>query len=253
MQSLTDEVKDAHLRLMWSGWSRHAVVIVRDMLFSSVPTYRLMRALSRTANQLADRDTELVIEGFPRSANTFSEVALYISQGADFKMAHHGHYPVHVKHALALGKPCVVLIRDPMSAVASLIDLGTPDDIGQLLDRYASYYSYILTVIDQVLIWDFTEVTENFPAQVALLNKRFAMHLNVPSASEVSQGRVYSVADDMRGYMHKESPQNEDALKRQRRHSLKSHSQMIADHPKFEKSQHVHQQVMTERHRQEQI
>lgn len=250
VQILTGEVREPHLKLLWSGWARHVVVFVRDMLFSSVPTYRLIRALSRTANQLAERDTELVIEGFPRSANTFSEVALLVSQGPDFKVAHHGHYPVHVKHALALGKPCVVLIREPASAIASLIDLGTPDDIGQLCDRYFFYYNYVLTIMDKVLIWDFEAVTENFPAQIETLNQRFAMRLNVPPAKEVSQHEIYSIADGLRGYTHKESPQNDAVLKNRRLSNLRSHRELINANPKFERCYRVFHQVMTERHRQ---
>jgi len=40
---------------------------------------------------LVTKDTEIVIEGYPRSANTFAVVAFLLAQGHPVKIAHHLH------------------------------------------------------------------------------------------------------------------------------------------------------------------
>src|SRR5205814_3293356 len=59
-------------------------------------------------------ETEVVIEGFPRSGNTFAVAAFHYAQRPrDVKIAHHAHVPAQLLSAVRLGLPAVVLVRDP--------------------------------------------------------------------------------------------------------------------------------------------
>ena len=47
-------------------------------------------------NLLVKKDTEIVIEGYPRSANTFAVAAFLLAQGRPVKIAHHLQVPAQV-------------------------------------------------------------------------------------------------------------------------------------------------------------
>ena len=65
--------------------------------------------------------TQLVIEGFPRSGNTFSVIAFEHAQREAVRIAHHLHVPAQIIRAARWQIPSIVLIRDPVDAVASLL------------------------------------------------------------------------------------------------------------------------------------
>jgi len=84
--------------------------------------YLLLRRLRPRTRRLAvERDTELVIEGFLRSANTFAVAAFGFAQQRDVEIAHHMHAPAQVIPAVRMGIPTLVLIRHPKDAVLSLV------------------------------------------------------------------------------------------------------------------------------------
>src|SRR5262245_32533170 len=59
------------------------------------------------------RDTEAIIEGFPRSANTFAATAFQLAQTKPVRVAHHLHVPSQIIAGARWGIPTIVLVRDP--------------------------------------------------------------------------------------------------------------------------------------------
>jgi hypothetical protein len=72
---------------------------------------------------LVTEDTDICIEGFPRSANSFAVGAFRYAQPRPVKIAHHTHVPANVMRACEWGIPTVVLIRSPYDAIVSRIAL----------------------------------------------------------------------------------------------------------------------------------
>ncbi len=68
---------------------------------------------------ITNQSTELVIEGFPRSANSFSVTAFRRLQQKKVNIAHHHHVPAQIIKAINLQIPILVLIRSPKDAVIS--------------------------------------------------------------------------------------------------------------------------------------
>ena len=62
-------------------------------------------------------ETELVIDGFTRSATTFAVYALQLSQERPVRLAHHLHAPAQLIEAARRGVPALVLIREPRGAI----------------------------------------------------------------------------------------------------------------------------------------
>jgi hypothetical protein len=78
--------------------------------------FRLLRT-RRSVERLVTPDTQLVIEGFPRSGNSFARRAFVMAQNESShktRIAHHIHVPAQVVRAARWRIPTLVLIRrDP--------------------------------------------------------------------------------------------------------------------------------------------
>ena len=120
---------------LYRGRYGFAVHVGRDLLRLRLhlrrPVSRLpyawdaaMYARADKRSTLARRDSALVIEGFPRSGNTFSVAAFQIANGQDLHVGRHLHGAPHVLRAVRLGLPTVVLIRRPREAVLSYLTRG---------------------------------------------------------------------------------------------------------------------------------
>ena len=61
---------------------------------------------------VARPDSQLVIEGFPRSGNTWTEALIRAYAKDPVRLAHHSHAPAHVLYALKEKIPVLLLARD---------------------------------------------------------------------------------------------------------------------------------------------
>jgi hypothetical protein len=122
---------------------------------------------------LVQRDTEAVIEGFPRSANTFATTAFELAQPNFVPIAHHRHVPAQVIAATRLGIPTIVLVRDPEEAVLSLFIWTPYITIKQWLKEYVRFHRRILPYRDGFVVARFEDVTTDFGAVIRRLNRQF--------------------------------------------------------------------------------
>ena len=117
--------------------------------------------------------TELVIDGFTRSATTFAVYAFQLAQDSPVRLAHHLHAPAQLIEAARRGIPAVALIREPQGAILSQLfqepDVALPD----ALFAYARCYERLMPYRDSLVIGEFRQVTEDFGAVIRQLNKRF--------------------------------------------------------------------------------
>ncbi len=79
--------------------------------FASPEAYR--------TNGLVNRDTELVIEGFPRSGNSFAVIAMMLAQKNPLRIAHHFHVPAQIIYACRHKIPVLVILRKASDAIIS--------------------------------------------------------------------------------------------------------------------------------------
>lgn len=118
-------------------------------------------------------DTELVIEGFARSGNTFSKLAFEFAQPKQVKLLTHLHTAAAVIAAVRMQIPTVVLIRKPEDAILSAFIQGERWTIKQQLKRYLSFYMPIFSYNEEYLIALFDEVVDDFAKVIHLVNERF--------------------------------------------------------------------------------
>lgn len=154
-------------------WTLRTVVGRSPRLFD--PLYR---AFNESPTRLVSRDTEIVIEGFPRSGNSFSVNAFTWAQARAVSIANHIHTPGQVTAGLRLGKPVCVLIRNPRDAIPALLAKIPHFSPSDACAAYNVYYRSLLPLRSDVVIAPFEDVTSDFGAVISRLNEKFSMNFN---------------------------------------------------------------------------
>jgi hypothetical protein len=122
---------------------------------------------------VVDSETELVIDGYTRSASTFAVYALQLAQDRPVRIAHHLHAPAQVIAAARMAVPALVLIREPEGAILSQLVREPKVDLRDALVAYSRFYSCLLPYLPSFVVADFEEVTRDFGAVTRRLNERF--------------------------------------------------------------------------------
>jgi len=120
-----------------------------------------------------NRETQVVIEGFPRCGNTFAVVAFQKAQDRQVKIAHHLHVAAQVFRAARLNIPTLVLIREPLDAISSLIVRHPEREIDRSLIEYNMFYRSILPLREKYAVSDFKETVSDLGLATARLNELF--------------------------------------------------------------------------------
>lgn len=135
--------------------------------------------------------TQLVIEGFPRSANTFAVWAFRQAQPEDVQVAHHFHYPAQVVRAAQWQIPTLVLIREPKEAVISLVMRDPQASLEQALRHYVSFYQTVAQYRDACVLGAFEEVIQDYGAVIERVNSRFGTHFAMFDHTEENVRQVF--------------------------------------------------------------
>jgi hypothetical protein len=135
---------------------------------------------------LVTRNSEIVIEGYPRCANSFSVLAFERAQGRKLRIGHHLHAPAQIKLGVRYGLPVLALIREPIGAAASLITRHPEISPDQALRQYVNFYECVQRHADRVVLADFRKVTSDYAQVIEAVNRRFGTQFRpyVNSSSE---------------------------------------------------------------------
>lgn len=117
--------------------------------------------------------TEICIEGFLRSGNTFTVIAFQHAQPRVVSIAHHVHAPGAVIAAVRIGTPTIVLIRPPEESVLSYVIRWPELTMGHALRSYIRFYAPLVPFRDGFIVGRFDEVTSDLGSVIRRLNARF--------------------------------------------------------------------------------
>ena len=137
------------------------------------------------------KNTELVIEGFPRSANTFAVSAFRKAQPIKLRIAHHMHVPAQIIRAVRWKIPTIVLIRHPKDAVVSLVMYDPQISITQALKCYISFYQAISFCQSGYIIASFEEAINNYSKIIQRTNYKFNTEFSDRPLSDTEQEGVF--------------------------------------------------------------
>jgi len=153
--------------------------------------YGLYRLARKDQARVVTQDTQLVIEGFPRSANTFARVAFNSAQRERVRIAHGLHVPAQVIRASRWRIPTLVLIRKPKDAVLSFA-IRDPISVDQALRYYLSFYETVEEYRDAYILGLFEEVTEDLGEVIRRINDRFGTAFSPFSHNERNVEGVFA-------------------------------------------------------------
>lgn len=142
----------------------------------------------RKRGLLVRRSNDIVIEGYPRSGNSFAVQAFqWMNSGA--RVAHHLHAPVQVSRGVSYGVPIVVLLRNPEDAVASALVQAPFKSLRESLKEWIAFYTVVLRERPRLVLAPFEEVTSDFGSVIRRVNETFsrdfAAYENEASSDEV--------------------------------------------------------------------
>jgi hypothetical protein len=152
--------------------------------------YRLLRTRKDLARAVTP-DTKLVIEGFPRSGNSFARRAFIMAGNEKERIAHHLHVPAQVVRAARWRIPTLVLIRKPRDAVLSLV-IRDPISVDQALRYYLSFYETAEKYRDAYVLGLFEEVTEDFGRVIQRINDKFGTTFSLFNHDEENVSQVFA-------------------------------------------------------------
>jgi hypothetical protein len=146
---------------------------------------------------LARRDTALVIEGFPRSGNTFASAAFMVANGRDVPLGRHLHGAPHLLRAARLGVPAIALIRAPRDAVLSYVIRRPHLTVTDALIEYVDFYRTAWRARDSFVIGVFTQVTEDFGSVIDEVNERFGTTFSPFEATPEASQTAIELVEEM--------------------------------------------------------
>jgi hypothetical protein len=146
---------------------------------------------------LAGRRSAIVIEGFLRSGNTWSVAAFQVANGVDLPVAHHLHGGAHVRRAVRLGLPTVVLVRRPADAVSSyLVRRPTLTPADALLE-YLDFHRTAWPARAGFLVAPFEEAVADFGAVTDRVNVRFGTRFARFGTDPASHAAALALVEEM--------------------------------------------------------
>jgi len=186
---------------------------------------------------LVYENTDLCIDGFPRSANSFAVGAFEHAQESDVSIAHHTHVPAQLLRATDLGIPTVALIRNPVDVVISgrglELQIATVEDrpeppmyvsFARRLRAWIDFYRRIEPYTDRLVVAPFETVIRDMGVVVDAVNRKFGTSFAPFKHSEANLSAIRSG----RGY-HALPSQKRDDLKQQAHRRF--HRELSPNHP----------------------
>lgn len=146
---------------------------VKMLLGRSTWPYALYIKCRNSSKRYPCSETALTIEGYPRSANTFS---IYLAREL-FKgqlVSSHIHNISSIRAGIRVNAPCVVLFRDGLESVVSLAqkDGVEPGDRAVLegyLEQWIQMYQFVLQHCEELTLVHFKDLVSDPEGFVCLL------------------------------------------------------------------------------------
>ncbi len=154
------------------GFLRDRLYHMQSMLGGSPLYYRLF-ARGYPFNRMAvTGQTGVVIEGFPRSANSYAVVAFKLVN-PEVPIGHHLHAPVQLLQACRLEIPAALVLRAPEEAVASFMVFQGSLNADIYLKAYIRFHKLLEPCLERIVVVSFETVTSDINRMITALNQKY--------------------------------------------------------------------------------
>ncbi len=136
--------------------------------------------------EVISSQTELVIDGYTRSATTFAVYAFQLGQDRPVRLAHHLHAPAQLIVAARREVPTLLLIREPQGAICSQLIQEPRVALPDALIAYARFYRCLIPHAASFVVGEFGQVTQDYGTVIQRINERFGTSFGEFSNSDAS-------------------------------------------------------------------
>lgn len=213
--------------------------------------YKLAKRLRdpNAHERLCSKDTDLCLEGYPSSANSFTR-CLLLHLDPRLNIASHCHSIANIKIALKYGIPTVILIRNPKDVISSRMarlhpelddDVPTSKVLDEKMLMYIAFYEFVLKNIDKLLVLSFEEVVKDTEKSVSKISEAARIRFNYDDL-DIVKSRVFAAMED---WTMNHSDSERIALPTKRRESKKEKLKGKVEAAKYyEKTSAIYQNIM---------
>jgi hypothetical protein len=134
--------------------------------------------------------TELVIDGFQGSANSFATELFIQSQKHPVELSHHLHSPSQIIEAINLKIPVLLTIREPKGAVISLMSRWPHVSVNQGIRSYIAFYSKLKPYASDLIISDFEQTTKHLDVMINRVNQKFNTNFDAVNVNQFDKKKA---------------------------------------------------------------
>lgn len=157
-------------------------------------TYRMLAAARPGNYSLVDRRIEMVMDGFPRSGNTYATMA-FMRANPLARVLHHSHAAGAIHAAVQRNLPVVVLVRDPRDCVSSFCEYDKSLSAEEGLELWISFHDSLRTVRDDIAVLAFPDFTGDPSVLGTASNGRFGTQWNEPLTSDAEREEIFRLIE----------------------------------------------------------
>jgi SAM-dependent methyltransferase len=137
----------------------------------------VLRLTPRGTTRRITAATDLVIEGYPRSSNTFAAAAIAVSSGGSLTVASHVHTPSQVIDAARKKVPTLMVVREPRATVRSLVMAAPHVPVDTAIAEWVHHHRVLWPYRGSFVVGTFEQITTDLPAVLRRVNRRFGIDL----------------------------------------------------------------------------
>lgn len=155
--------------------------------------------------RVASTASEITIDGYPRSANSFSVRAFMEAQERFVRIGNHTHSPANLIRSISMDKPTILVIRKPKDAVlgyCAWVDeqsgvISKPLRRWQIqifLRRYVDFHRKIVPYLDSLVVADFDQITSDYGKIIVAVNEKFGTNFLPFIHSKSAEQSIFSMS-----------------------------------------------------------
>lgn len=176
---------------------KHRLWMLLGCYSMALPIFKFYGVLAGGGIGVVSSSTDIVIEGYPRSANTFALSAFLLAQQQQVEIAHHIHGPAQIIWAVRHSIPTLVLIREPRESVVSLVVRQPLLSLQQALKNYIRFYEKVFPYRGSFVVADFDEVTSDYGSTIERVNWQFGTSFMKFEHTDENVQRCYQLIEEM--------------------------------------------------------
>ena len=160
------------------------------------PALYLPLARMKYHDSVLSDDTELMIDGFTRSAVTFATIAFQMAQRHPVRVAHTLHASGHIVAATRRGVPTLVAIRNPDDTALSTVIREPYVTLEAALSAHARFHTRIAPYRSRFVVGAFDAITRDFGEVIRQLNEQAGTSFDVFDHTDANVRECYEITDD---------------------------------------------------------